>query len=65
MLFLLILISVLQILFNLLIWLYDDQKIELSINKSLMLFKNLSIMFLGLYLLLAMYVYLFIPNTFK
>jgi hypothetical protein len=65
MLFLLILISVLLILFNLFIWLYDEQKIKLSILKSLKLFKNLSIMFLGLYLLMAMYVYLFIPNTFK
>jgi len=65
MLYLLILIGVLLILFNLFIWLYDEQKIKLSILKSLKLFKNLSIMFLGLYLLLAMYVYLFIPNTFK
>jgi O-antigen ligase len=65
MLFLLILIGVLLILFNLFIWLYDEQKIKLSILKSLKLFKNLSIMFLGLYLLMAMYVYLFIPNTFK
>ena len=65
MLYILILIGVLLILFNLFIWLYDEQKIKLSILKSLKLFKNLSIMFLGLYLLMAMYVYLFIPNTFK
>ena len=65
MLYLLILIGVLLILFNLFIWLYDEQKIKLSILKSLKLFKNLFIMFLGLYLLMAMYVYLFIPNTFK
>ncbi len=65
MLYILILIGVLLILFNLFIWLYDEQKIKLSILKSLKLFKNLSIMFLGLYLLIAMYVYLFIPNTFK
>ena len=65
MLYLLILIGVLLILFNLFIWLYDEQKIKLSILKSLKLFKNLSIMFLGFYLMMAMYVYLFIPNTFK
>jgi hypothetical protein len=65
MLYILILIGVLLILFNLFIWLYDEQKIKLSILKSLKLFKNLSIIFLGLYLLMAMYVYLFIPNTFK
>jgi hypothetical protein len=65
MLYILILIGVLLILFNLFIWLYDEQKIKLSILKSLKLFKNLSIMFLGFYLMMAMYVYLFIPNTFK
>jgi hypothetical protein len=65
MLYILILIGVLLILFNLFIWLYDEQKIKLSILKSLKLFKNLPIMFLGLYFLMAMYVYLFIPNTFK
>ena len=65
MLYLLILIGVLLILFNFFIWLYDEQKIKLSILKSLKLFKNLSIMFLGFYLMMAMYVYLFIPNTFK
>jgi hypothetical protein len=65
MLYLLILIGVLLILFNLFIWLYDEQKIKLSILKSLKLFKNLSIMFLGFYLLMAIYVYLFILNTFK
>ncbi len=65
MLYLLISIGILLILFNLFIWLYDEQKIKLSINKSLKLFKNLSIMFLGLYFLMAIYVYLFIPNTFK
>ena len=65
MLYLLISIGALLILFNLFIWLYDEQKIKLSINKSLKLFKNLSIMFLGLYFLMAIYVYLFIPNTFK
>jgi hypothetical protein len=65
MLYILILIGVLLILFNLFIWLYDEQKIKLSILKCLKLFKNLSIMFLGLYLLMAIYVYLFIPNTFK
>jgi hypothetical protein len=65
MLYILILIGVLLILFNLFIWLYDEQKIKLSILKSLKLFKNISIMFLGLYFLMAIYVYLFIPNTFK
>jgi hypothetical protein len=65
MLYILILIGVLLILYNLFIWLYDEQKIKLSILKSLKLFKNLSIMFLGFYFLIAMYVYLFIPNTFK
>jgi hypothetical protein len=65
MLFLLILISVLLILFNLFIWLYDEQKIKLSIHKSLKLFKYISIIVIGFYFLIAMYVYLFIPNTFK
>jgi hypothetical protein len=62
---LLILIGVLLILFNFFIWLNDEQKIKLLILKSLKLFKKLSIMFLGLYFLMAIYVYLFIPNTFK
>ena len=65
MLYLLISIGVLLILFNLFIWLYDEQKIKLSINKSLKLFKYVSIIVLGFYFLIAMYVYLFIPNTFK
>jgi hypothetical protein len=65
MLFLLISIGILLILFNLFIWLYDEQKIKLSINKSLKLFKYVSIIVLGFYFLIAMYVYLFIPNTFK
>ena len=65
MLYLLISIGILLILFNLFIWLYDEQKIKLSINKSLKLFKYVSIIVLGFYFLIAMYVYLFIPNTFK
>ena len=65
MLYLLILIGVLLILFNLFIWLYDEQKIKLSIHKSLKLFKYISIIVIGFYFLIAMYVYLFIPNTFK
>jgi len=65
MLYLLISIGVLLILFNLFIWLYDEQKIKLSILKSLKLFKYVSIVVLGFYCLIAMYVYLFIPNTFK
>jgi hypothetical protein len=65
MLYLLISIGILLILFNLFIWLYDEQKIKLTINKSLKLFKYLSIIVLGLYFLIAIYVYLFIPNTFK
>lgn len=65
MLYLLISIGILLILFNLFIWLYDEQKIKLSINKSLKLFKYISIIVLGFYFLIAMYVYLFIPNTFK
>lgn len=63
MLYLLILIGVILILFNLFIWLYDEQKIKLSILKSLKLFKYISIIVLGLYFTLAVYV--FIPNTFK
>ena len=65
MLFLLILIGVLLILFNLFIWLYDEQRIKLSIKKSIKLLKYLSIIVLGFYFLIAIYVYLFIPNTFK
>jgi uncharacterized BrkB/YihY/UPF0761 family membrane protein len=65
MLYILILIGVLLILFNLFIWLYDEQKIKLSIHKSLKFFKYVSIIVLALYFLIAMYVYLFIPNTFK
>ncbi len=65
MLYLLISIGILLILFNLFIWLYDEEKIKLSINKSLKLFKYVSIIVLGFYFLIAMYVYLFIPNTFK
>jgi len=65
MLYLLISIGFLLILFNLFIWLYDEQKIKLTINKSLKLFKYISIIVLGLYFLIAIYVYLFIPNTFK
>ena len=57
---LLISIGFLLILFNLFIWLYDEQKIKLTINKSLKLFKYLSIIVLGLYFLIAIYVYLFI-----
>jgi len=59
MLFLLILIGVFLILFNLFIWLYDEQKIKLTVNKSLKLFKYLSLIVLGLYFLIAIYVYLF------
>jgi hypothetical protein len=65
MLFLLILMGVLLILFNLFIWLYDKQKIKSSIKKSINLLKYLSIIVLGFYFLIAIYVYLFIPNTFK
>lgn len=65
MLFLLILIGVLLILFNLFIWLYDEQKIQSSIKKSIKVLKYLSIIVLGFYFLIAIYVYLFIPNTFK
>jgi len=65
MLYLLISIGVILILFNLFIWLYDEQKIKLTVNKSLKLFKYLSLIVLGLYFLIAIYVYLFIPNTFK
>jgi len=65
MLFLLISIGFLLILFNLFIWLYDEQKIKLTVNKSLKFFKYLSIIVLGLYFLIAICVYLFIPNTFK
>jgi hypothetical protein len=65
MLYLLISIGALLILFNLFIWLYDDEKIQSSIKKSLKLFKFVSIIVLGFYFLIAMYVYLFIPNTFK
>ena len=65
MLYLLISIGFLLILFNLFIWLYDEQKIKLTVNKSLRLFKYLSLIVLGCYILIAIYVYLFIPNTFK
>ena len=65
MLYLLILIGALLILFNLFIWLCDEQKIKSSINKSLKLLKYVSIIVLGFYFMIAIYVYLFIPNTFK
>ncbi len=65
MLFLLIFIGVLLMLFNLFIWLYDEQKINASIKKSMKLLKYVSIIVLGFYFLIAIYVYLFIPNTFK
>jgi hypothetical protein len=65
MLFLLISIGILLILFNLFIWLYDEEKIKLTVNKSLKVFKYLSIIVLGFYFLIAIYVYLCIPNTFK
>jgi hypothetical protein len=65
MLYLLISIGFLLILFNLFIWLYDEQKIKLTVKKSLRLFKYLSLIVLGFYILIAVYVYLFIPNTFK
>jgi Na+/H+ antiporter NhaB len=65
MLYLLILIGALLIFFNLFIWLYDEQKTKSSIKKSLKLLKYLSIIVLGFYFMIAIYVYLFIPNTFK
>ncbi len=65
MLFLLIFIGVLLMLFNLFIWLYDEQKINASIKKSMKLLKYVSIIVLGFYFLIAIYIYLFIPNTFK
>ena len=65
MLYLLILIGVLLILFNFFIWLYDEQKIKSSIKKSIKLLKYVSIIVLGFYFLIAIYVYLFIPNIFK
>ncbi len=65
MIFLLILIGVLLILFNLFIWLYDEEKIQSSIKKSMKLLKYVLIIVLGFYFLIAIYIYLFIPNTFK
>jgi len=61
---LLISIGVLLILFNLFIWLYDEQKIKTSINKSLNIFKKAAIVVLFAYILIGVYVYLFIPNRF-
>ncbi len=52
-------------LFNLFVWLYDKQKLKLSIDKSLIIFKKVSIAVLVVYLAIAAYVYLFIPNTFN
>jgi uncharacterized BrkB/YihY/UPF0761 family membrane protein len=65
MLFLLILIGILLILFNLFIWLYDEEKIQSSIKKSMKLLKYVLIIVLGFYFLIAFYIYLFIPNTFN
>lgn len=65
MLFLLISIGTLLLLFNLFIWLFDQQKLKVSINKSLIVFKYASIMILVIYIVIAVYVYLFIPNTFN
>jgi hypothetical protein len=65
MLYLLISIGILLIFFNLFVWLYDKQKLKLSIDKSLIVFKKVSIAVLVVYLAIAAYVYLFIPNTFN
>lgn len=65
MLYLLISIGILLMLFNLFVWLYDKQKLKLSIDKSLIIFKKVSIAVLVVYLAIAAYVYLFIPNTFN
>jgi hypothetical protein len=65
MLYLLISIGILLMLFNLFVWLYDKQKLKLSIDKSLIVFKKVSIAVLVVYLAIAAYVYLFIPNTFN
>lgn len=65
MLYLLISIGILLMLFNLFVWLYDKQKLKLSIDKSLIVFKKISIAVLVVYLAIAAYVYLFIPNTFN
>ena len=65
MLYLLISIGILLMLFNLFVGLYDKQKLKLSIDKSLIVFKKVSIAVLVVYLAIAAYVYLFIPNTFN
>lgn len=65
MLYLLIAIGTLLLFFNLFIWLFDEQKLKVSINKSLRLFKYASIIVLIIYIIIAVYVYLVIPNTFN
>jgi hypothetical protein len=65
MLYLLIAIGTLLLFFNLFIWLFDEQKLKVSINKSLRLFKYASIIVFVLYFLIMIYVYLFISNVFK
>jgi hypothetical protein len=65
MLYLLIAIGTLLLFFNLFIWLFDEQKLKVSINKSLKVFKYASIIVLIIYIIIAVYVYLFIPNTFN
>lgn len=65
MLYLLIAIGAILLFFNLFIWLFDEQKLKVSINKSLRLFKYASIIVFVLYFLIMIYVYLFISNVFK
>lgn len=65
MLYLLVAIGAILLFFNLFIWLFDEQKLKVSINKSLRLFKYASIIVFVLYFLIMIYVYLFISNVFK
>lgn len=65
MLYLLIVIGILLVFFNLFIWLYNEQKLRASIEKSLKLFKYVSIIVFVLYFLIMIYVYLFVKNTFN
>ncbi len=65
MLYLLIAIGTFLLFFNLFIWLFDEQKLKVSINKSLRLFKYASIIVLIIYIIIAVYVYLFVKNTFN
>ncbi len=65
MLYLLIAIGTFLLFFNLFIWLFDEQKLKVPINKSLRLFKYASIIVLIIYIIIAVYVYLFVKNTFN